>query len=100
MCPFFRTLVTLAYAHRREPIFPVHLTKYFAHPLGRGRVGCAAPNLGAGVSQNHFGFLPTDQGIPLGHVLHGVYPGRLVAAGNGRQLDKVGQYLRLNGCLW
>ena len=74
--------------------------EYFAHPLGRGRVGCAAPNLGAEVSQNHFGFLPTGQGLPLGHVLHGVHCGHLVAAGRGRQLGKVDQYLRLKGCLW
>ena len=78
----------------------VLLTEYFVHPLGRGRVGCAVPNLGAGVSQNYFEFLPTDQGISLGYVLYGVYPDHLVAAGSDRQLGKAEQYLRLNGCLW
>ena len=71
-------------------MFPVNFAEHFAHPLGRGHVGCAAPNLSAGVSQNHFGFLPTGQGIPLGHVLHAVYPGRLVTADSDRQLGKVG----------
>jgi len=38
-------LVTLAFALHRGPIFPVHLAKHYAHLLGRGSVGGAAPKL-------------------------------------------------------
>ncbi len=82
-------------------MFPVNFAEHFACPLGRGRISRAAPKLGTEVSQNHPGFLPTGQGLPLGHVLHGVHRGHLVAAaGSGRQLSKVVQYLRLKCCLW